>query len=76
MFALLGIFTVILVIVFLLLVRSGFLDDLPNRLNRQRSRPREVKPEQIERRVYNPEADERLDVFKDFLEGDSEDDTD
>jgi hypothetical protein len=61
---------------FLLLVRSGFLDDLPNILNRQRSKPREIRPEQIERRIYNSEADERLDVFKDFLEGDSKDDMD
>ena len=73
MFALLVTFTLILVLLFFLLLKSGLLDDLPNILHRDRSRPREIKPEQIEGRFFDPDDNERLDVFKDFLEGSEED---
>ena len=54
-----------LVVVFFVLLRQGILDQLPQRISRglQRRIPR--------RTGKNTEEERRLEVFKDFFEGDS-----
>ena len=61
----LPIFALSLVAVFFVLLRLGVLDQLPQRLGRavQRRNPRRIGKDTEEER--------RLEVFKDFFEGDS-----
>ncbi len=56
---------------FFILLRMGILDELPNLLGRQRSSPRREVRRMLRSRPDVEEA-RRLEVFKDFLEGDGE----
>ena len=58
--------TISLLVVFVILWRSGILDDLPDLLSGSRRTNRHPKTDD------DPEAARRLEVFKDFLEGDDE----
>lgn len=58
-----------LALIFVLLWRTGFLDDLAEIL--RGTPPPEEAPEQIEDTSYDPDKDRRLDVFKNYLEGES-----
>ncbi len=69
MLALVGI---TLTVIFILLWRSGVLDDLPEILGQRP--PRADIPEQIEDSTYDSDKDRRLHVFKDYFEGDPDED--
>ncbi len=69
MLALVGI---TLTLIFILLWRSGVLDDLPEILGQRP--PREDVPEQIKDSNYDSDKDRRLDVFKDYFEGEPDED--
>jgi hypothetical protein len=69
MLALVGI---TLTLIFILLWRTGVLDDLPEILGRRS--PPEDAPEQIEDSTYDPDKDRRLDIFKDYFESETGED--
>ena len=58
-------------VLFFMLLRAGVLDELPARLGRQRPWPKRRPPRMISDKQEREEA-KRLEVFKDFLEGDGE----
>jgi hypothetical protein len=58
-----------LAVVFIVLWRTGVLDDLPEILGNRP--PKGRVPEQIENSDYDPDKDRRLDIFKNYLEGES-----
>jgi hypothetical protein len=63
-----------LAIVFLVLLKSGLLDDLAETVLRKKAGAGGWHPEELEEPAPDLEMDERLEVFRDFFEGESDED--
>jgi hypothetical protein len=60
-------------IIFFLLQRSGLFEELRRR-DRDVDRPRRRREERVQRKLdHDPEVNQRLEVFKDFLEREQDD---
>lgn len=64
----LAIFAIVLVVLFFVLLKTGFLDNLPEYLDQARPTIQTWRPPDSSTGRYDPSADNRLEIFKDFFE--------
>jgi hypothetical protein len=72
----LAVLALVIVVLFFILLRTGILDNLPEYLNQARPDIQSWRPTDSNARRYDPNSDNRLEIFKDFFEEKEDEDQD